>query len=291
MVSIVRLRGFVWKAVLRKDRNGRIIYVDYMAAAVQSQDSGREDTVKDRWKWRYRKCCCLGWRLVTRGYAFMLKVLRMLPRQGEGVGDKVVWLTFDDGPGPYTERLLNVLDRYNAKASFFVLRTSEHLPLLNRMVEKGHTLGNHTDNHVYTSLYSSEESFFASLCRAESRIEAQSGVRPVLVRFPGGSESIRLFSKEAGLDRRLTRAVQERGYQYVDWDLDCRDTVGVKTPWGIHRNVTRGLRGRTHTVVLLHDIKNYTVEAVELILIWGLRRGYVFLPLDETSPTVHHKLD
>lgn len=246
--------------------------------------------MKDRWKWRYHKYCCLGWRLLTRCYALMLKVLRMLPRQREGIGEKVIWLTFDDGPGPYTERLLNVLDRYNAKGSFFVLGTSEQ-HLLKRMAAAGHTVGNHTSNHDYRSLYSSEDRFFEALNQAESSIEAQTGIRPTLVRFPGGSESIRFFSKEAGLDRRLTRAVQERGYQYVDWDLDCRDTLGVKTPWGIHRNVTRGLRGRTHTVVLLHDIKSYTVEAVEMILIWGLRRGYTFLAMDETSPTVHHKLD
>ena len=79
---------------------------------------------------------------------------------------RVVYLTFDDGPGPYTERLLNVLKKYNAKATFFV--TDQNLSkgydnMIKRAYEEGHTIGLHTKSHDYSQIYTSKEAYFHKL--------------------------------------------------------------------------------------------------------------------------------
>ena len=238
-----------------------------------------------------RKLHRILWSVLMKGYGFLLRIQRK-PAQPDGsAGDrKVVYLTFDDGPDYRTEQLLDTLKRYNAKATFFAVGSSPYISVLKRTAAEGHAIGNHTSNHVCKELYKNEKSFLDALDKAERVIEEQTLKRPYVLRFPGGSETIRYHAGDAQLDRVLLRRVEERGYRYVDWDVDAKDTRGALTPMKVYRNVIDGIRGRDGAVVLLHDTKPYTVEAVEGILIWGLRNGYRFLPMDETSPTARHIL-
>jgi hypothetical protein len=91
---------------------------------------------------------------------------------------------------------------------------------------------------------------------------------------------------------RLTQAVQDLGYQYVDWNIDSDDAGSTKTTEGVFRNVTQGIAKskRDHFVVLQHDTYGYSVDAVEQIIQWGLKNGYTFQALDLTSPVCHHSL-
>lgn len=245
------------------------------------------------WNKIYRKFSRVAWNILTKLYVFCLRMRRRLPppqAAAPNPENKVIYLTFDDGPGPYTGRLLNILDRYNVKATFFAVGTSRYISVLKKIAAEGHTVGNHTANHVCKELYESEESFFDALYKGERIIEEQTGIRTKLLRFPGGSESIRHHAKKPDLDRILTRTVQEKGYQYADWNVCGMDAAGACTPMAVFRNVIRGVRKNEFSVVLLHDIKPYTVDAMERILIWGLQNGYTFLPMDETGPVVHYKL-
>lgn len=207
-----------------------------------------------------------------------------------GGEDRVVYLTFDDGPGSYTPKLLDILKKYDVKATFFVVGNSKYMDLLPRMREEGHTIGAHTYTHVYAKVYASEDAYFADLDRVEERIAEQIGERTNLVRFPGGSSNTvsRHYSK--GIMTRLTRQMGERGYVYFDWNVTSGDAGGTTETATVISNVKNGILRNHVAVVLQHDVKGFSVNAVEAILKWGLERGYVFLPLTERSTAPHQRL-
>lgn len=204
---------------------------------------------------------------------------------------KIIYLTFDDGPGPYTEKLLEVLDKYNVKATFFTTNTkSNYSYLITKEAEAGHTVAIHTATHNYASIYQSEEAYFNDLKIMSDIIEARTGKKPMILRFPGGSSN--LVSKKycAGIMSRLTKAVTDMGYKYFDWNVDSCDASNAKNSETVFQNVINGVKKHDISIVLQHDIKGFSVDAVEKIIVWGIANGYTFLPLDETSPVVHHSV-
>lgn len=201
----------------------------------------------------------------------------------------VIYLTFDDGPGCYTEKLLEILDKYDVKATFFVVNTA-YIYLLEDIVARGHSVAVHSASHVYKDIYASEEAFFADLTKMRDIIYAQTGVYTNLLRFPGGSSNT-VSSFNPGIMTRLTRAVEDMGYCYFDWNVDSNDAGGATTAEQVAQNVINGCQNRKVSVVLQHDIKGYSVDAVEQIIIWGLENGYTFQALDETCPGVHHGIN
>ena len=211
------------------------------------------------------------------------------PQQPEATpSGKVIYLTFDDGPSKYTEQLLEVLKKYHVKATFFVVKTS-YTHLIDDIVEQGHSIGAHSYSHEYKTIYSGEEAYFADLGKILDLIESCSGSDTKLIRFPGGSSNTTSRFNE-GIMSRLTNEVVNRGFRYFDWNVDSFDAGGAKTADEVYKNVINGIKGRRVSVVLQHDTKRYSVEAVEKIIIWGLENGYTFLPLKEDSPTAAHDL-
>jgi len=205
---------------------------------------------------------------------------------------KVIYLTFDDGPGKHTERLLQILDKYDVKVTFFVVNTGR-LDLLDDMVKAGHTVAIHSKTHKYSQIYSSDDAFFEDFNAMRDLITRYSGVAPTLSRFPGGSSNGISSKYNVGIMTRLTQAVLDLGYQYVDWNIDSDDAGRTKTAEGVFRNVTEAIAKskRQHFVVLQHDIFGYSVDAVEDIILWGLENGYTFQALDATSPECHHSVN
>lgn len=199
---------------------------------------------------------------------------------------KVIYLTFDDGPGAYTSKLLKILKKYNVKATFFVTNTS-YAYLIEDIVSDGHAIGMHSTNHNYNKIYASEEAFFADNAKMQSIIEKYSGVKSTLLRFPGGSSN-KVSSFNPGIMSKLTKSVQDMGFQYFDWNVDSNDAGGAKTAQQVYENVISGVKKRSVSIVLQHDIKSFSVDAVEKIIQWGLENGYTFLPLTPSSPTAHH---
>ena len=84
---------------------------------------------------------------------------------------KVVYLTFDDGPSIYTNDILNTLDKYNVKATFFVTCSGDINGLAKKILDKGHTLALHTCTHKYSNIYSSEDAYFNDLNEISTRVE------------------------------------------------------------------------------------------------------------------------
>lgn len=202
---------------------------------------------------------------------------------------KVIYLTFDDGPSAYTEQLLAVLEKYNVKATFFVVGTNSNLKQrLNAIVSGGHSIGIHTMTHNFAEIYASDEAFLQDLLGMQALIREHTGVTTTLMRFPGGTSNTVSANYCEGIMTRLTKTVTDLGFQYFDWNVDSNDAGGARTADEVYQNVIAGVGNMKAAYVLQHDTKRYSVEAVERIIQWGLANGYTFLPLTPESPAMHH---
>ena len=205
-------------------------------------------------------------------------------------GHKVVYLTFDDGPSRYTARLLDILDKYGVKATFFV---TNQFPAYQHMIgetyRRGHTIALHTATHNYASVYASEDAYYRDLATIRDICVAQTGVAPTIVRFPGGTSNTVSRHYCRRIMSSLVNSISYHGYLYCDWNVSSGDAGGAKTISAVASNVISGIqrRGNGVSVVLQHDITSHSVEAVEQILFWGIQNGYTFLPMSETTPMVH----
>lgn len=203
-------------------------------------------------------------------------------------GNKVVYLTFDDGPSRYTSRLLDILDKYGVKATFFV---TSQFPAYEHMIgetyRRGHTIALHTYKHIYSSLYASEAAYYNDLEAIKNIVVNQTGVTPTIVRFPGGTSNTVSRKYCPGIMSSLINSISYHGFLYCDWNVSSGDAGGVKTTAGVAQNVISGIQRHNVSIVLQHDITSYSVEAVEQILFWGIQNGYTFLPMSDTTPMVH----
>lgn len=200
---------------------------------------------------------------------------------------KTIYLTFDDGPSKNTERLLDILAKYKVKATFFVMNTS-NIPTIARTANEGHTVAIHTYTHRYSQIYANDQAFLDDMKAMQDVIFQHTGIVSMLTRFPGGSSNSVSSAYNKGIMTRLTQHLEAEGYQYFDWNVDSNDAGGAKTADEVFNNVIKGVSSRTNSVVLQHDTQDFSVDAVERIIAWGLCNGYTFKALDKDSPTCHH---
>ena len=206
-------------------------------------------------------------------------------------GPKIVYLTFDDGPGPDTERLLDILKKYNVKATFFVTcNRVGYRNAITRAAKEGHSIGLHTCSHDYARIYASDEAYFADLNDVSNMVKELTGNETKLIRFPGGSSNTVSKLYNAGIMSRLVSSVTERGYAYFDWNVSSGDAGNIFDTGTVYNNITRSLRG-DYSIVLQHDIKGFSVDAVEAVIQFGQKYGFTFKALDASSPTAHHRIN
>lgn len=205
---------------------------------------------------------------------------------------KVIYLTFDDGPGKHTSRLLDILKKYDVKATFFVLHTG-YMKVLPRMAQEGHTIAMHCYSHDFDKVYASDNAYLNDLKKIQDEIYDYTGQLSTIVRFPGGSSNTVSRSRCRGIMTRMTKKMDELGYRYFDWHVDSKDAGGAKTSAAVYRNVVNGISKskRKSIVVLQHDIWGFSVDAVEDIIQWGLANGYTFAALDMNSPACEHDVN
>ncbi len=201
---------------------------------------------------------------------------------------KTIYLTFDDGPGKYTAQLLDILAKYNVKATFFVTRGGDS-GLIARMAREGHVVAIHTASHDYNKIYASEEAYLSDLYSVQSLISSMTGQTTTLFRFPGGSGNT-ISSFNPGIMTRLTELLTGMGYTYFDWNVDSGDALGAGSSKEILYNVVEGIGSRQSSVVLQHDIYEASVYATEWIIQWGIANGYTFKTLSQSGPVIHHSV-
>ena len=204
-------------------------------------------------------------------------------------GDKVIYLTFDDGPSAYTQRLLDVLDKYNVKVTFFVTGAyPDYYNMIGEAYRRGHTIAIHTYSHKYNEIYTSVDAYFEDLNKIRDILVAQTGEEPWLVRFPGGTNNTVSRKYCPGIMTALSQELPARGYTYCDWNVSSGDAGGVSSEQGVINNVINQCSSKGTSVVLQHDIKGFSVDAVDNIIEWGLANGYTFKAMDRDTPFVHY---
>ena len=202
-----------------------------------------------------------------------------------------IYLTFDDGPGPYTNILLDILKQYGVRATFFVTGAGDDAVIL-REYEEGHALGLHTFSHQYAYIYQNVDNFMNDLIKVQERVKNITGQTVMLMRFPGGSSntiSMR-YDGRKHIMTKLVAEVEKRGFTYFDWNIVSGDAGETTVAEEVYNNVVSKL-GDGDFIVLQHDIKDFSVAAVEKIIKYGYENGYDFATLTADSFTAHHGVD
>lgn len=192
---------------------------------------------------------------------------------------KVAYLTFDDGPtGNITPQILDILDRYNVKATFFMIGyLAERSPeIVSRIYTDGHAIGNHTYSHNYKYVYSNNDNFISEINKCESTLKNILGddFETKIVRFPGGSFGDK---KEP-----FKVALKDNGYVYVDWNALNGDAEGKNIPTNrLLQRLKSTTKGKDKAIILMHDAaaKKNTVEALPQIIQYLIEEGYEFRTL------------
>ncbi|MBD5470307.1 MAG: polysaccharide deacetylase [Lachnospiraceae bacterium] len=203
-------------------------------------------------------------------------------------GIKRVYLTFDDGPSPNTDRILDILKEYDVKATFFVVGKENYTDQYKRIVDEGHTLAMHSYSHVYKDIYSSLDAYKQDLGELRTFLYELTGVECNIVRFPGGSSNT--ISK---VDMHtLIDYLDSENMVYYDWNVSSGDASGTyRSANQIASNVLGNIDKYNNAVVLMHDAaeKNSTVDALPTIIETILQsEDTVLLPISEDTVRVQH---
>jgi len=211
--------------------------------------------------------------------ADLLKVVR----NGDGV--KTAYLTFDDGPTKsITPQILDVLRRYNVKATFFMLGTliESNPDMARRVYEEGHLLANHSYAHDYSDLYATSEGFISEVQKTEQLIKNITGEEEIfrLFRYPGGSYNAGYWGENKQIYKQV---LADMGYYYCDWNCLNGDAerLDVTAPELVEK-VKSSSAGKEDIVILMHDAatKQNTVDSLGEIIEYLMSCGYTFARLD-----------
>lgn len=205
-----------------------------------------------------------------------------------------VYLTFDDGPSIYTDEILDILDSYGVKASFFVVGKDDDTSkaALKRIVDEGHTLGMHSYSHKYKDIYESVDSFAADVTKLQDYLYEVTGVKSRYYRFPGGSSNT-----ISPVDmREFAEYLHEQDIEFYDWNIYAGDAESKKISKDkIVANSLDGISQWQTSIILMHDSadKHTTVEALpEIIENIQAMDDTVILPItDDTRPVQHIHLE
>ena len=193
---------------------------------------------------------------------------------------KRVFLTFDDGPTKeVTPHILDILDKYNIKATFFVLgaRVDQNPDILKREYESGHYIANHSYSHKYSKIYKSADAILEEYDKTEEAIRnaiGDSSYSSHLFRFPGGSKG----GPYEKIKKEVRKKLKENGIAYLDWSALTYDAEGAKTKEDILKNLKETMKGWDNVVILMHDAadKQITYETLEDVIKYLQEEGYTF---------------
>lgn len=206
-------------------------------------------------------------------------------------GKSIAYLTFDDGPSSITNSVLDILKKYNVKATFFVINSgSYNKTTLQREVNEGHTIGLHAYDHNYAIAYKDDNSYLDGIDKLRAKVKADTGFDSHYIRFPGGSSNTISKRYSKGIMSRITKTAKQRGYKYYDWNVDDDDAGRARTADDCYNNVVRELIPNRSNIVLMHDFgtNKKILDALPRIIEYCQKNGYTMLPIDDNTPEIHH---
>lgn len=220
-----------------------------------------------------------------------VKVISKPVNNNSGSNKGVIYLTFDDGPKQGTTNvILDILKEENVPATFFVTNSGPD-SLIKREYDEGHTVGLHTASHNYATVYKSVDSYYNDLLQVQNRVKRITGYESKIIRFPGGSSNTISKKYSKGIMTILTKDVVNKGYHYFDWNISSGDAGETTSSSGVYNYVVKSLSKNKSNVVLMHDIKPYTRDALRNIIRYGKNNGYTFAKITMSTPMVTHHVN
>ncbi|MCR5213092.1 MAG: polysaccharide deacetylase [Eubacterium sp.] len=202
---------------------------------------------------------------------------------------KTVYLTFDDGPSDHTDEILDILDEYGVKATFFVVEEDgRHAKELKEIADRGHTIGIHSKSHIYSEIYADIDSFKADVEGVHDWVLSVTGIDTRYYRFPGGSSN-NVSQVSIG---ECIEYLKSEGYEYYDWNAMSKDAENYYlTADELTENAMTFIRANEgDSIVLLHDLdEHYTsVESLPGLIEQLTQEGYSFDQIDDDTYPFHH---
>ncbi|WP_295630094.1 polysaccharide deacetylase family protein [uncultured Intestinimonas sp.] len=194
---------------------------------------------------------------------------RQLPIYCVQRDQKMIAISFDAAWGNEdTQELIDILARYNVKATFFVVGewVDKYPESVKALHDAGHEVMNHSDDHAHMTQLSKEE-IIADVEACNDKIEAVTGVRPTLIRPPYGE-----------YDDNVITAIRSIGMEPIQWDVDSLDWKDLSAQ-EITKRVTSKVQAGS--IVLFHNAALHTPEALPTILETLLQEGYTFVPISQ----------
>lgn len=201
-------------------------------------------------------------------------------------GIKKAYLTFDDGPdNTVTPEILDVLRRYNIKATFFLVGTliEENQGMARRIYDEGHLLANHSYSHKYNELYADTQTFMTQIDKTQGLIEkiADNPNYPKICRFPGGSHNAGTYG---AIKQECKIKLEENGYRHCDWNALNGDAEKASpSEEYVISKLKKTVGENEDVVILMHNspTKRVTAKTLPEILDYLIEKGFEFDTLDK----------
>ena len=192
--------------------------------------------------------------------------------------DKVAYITIDDGPSKFTKQILDILDRNNVKATFFMINRNMNIykDEVKMIQQQGHGVGFHSVTHNKEALYKTPQATLEEFLTCRDTFREITGETSNLIRIPYGSKP--------NTPEESYKILVENGFLVWDWNLDTKDWKS--TTDNIVSNVLLNGRNKNELVLLVHE-KSQTVEALEGIIKILKERGYEILPITEDKEAMN----
>ncbi|WP_027308349.1 polysaccharide deacetylase family protein [Caloramator sp. ALD01] len=200
---------------------------------------------------------------------------------------KTIYLTFDDGPSyKITNQILDILKEKEVKATFFLIgnKVEDRAEIVKRMYNEGHSIGLHSYTHKMKQIYKSEDTFIEEMKKTEDAVYNVIGVRPKIIRFPGGSIG--------HLDEDFHEKLHDLGYKVYDWNARISDGyVPSKSPDVLYKEAIKTSKKWNTVFLLMHcsETDKNTVVALPKIIDYFKEKGYVFETIDEKTPEYYFR--
>ncbi|NFV12221.1 polysaccharide deacetylase [Clostridium sporogenes] len=201
--------------------------------------------------------------------------------------NKIVYLTFDDGPSKNTDKVLDILNKHNVKATFFLIgnQIEGEEDVVKRIQDEGHGIGLHTYTHDFKKIYSSNKVFIDEMIECQEEIYRVTNTKPNIIRFPGGS--VKRLNKE------FKKKLEEKDFKVYDWNVDSQDGIKPKmSPDRIFKKATESNAKEEPIILLMHCdyMHNNTCKALPSIIKFYKDRGYEFKTISDKTPECYFPL-
>lgn len=199
-------------------------------------------------------------------------------------GEKVIYLTFDDGPSVLTNRILDILKEEDVKATFFLIgnQIDGFEDVVKRINDEGHSIGLHTYSHNFKKIYCNKSSFINEMVDCQVEIVKVTGSSTNIIRFPGGSRKL--------LNSELLNQLHDYNFKIYDWNMETKDGLNPKLPPDrLYREATKKCEQSSNIFLLMHCdyMHKNTCKALTRIVKYYKEQGYEFKAITEETPELY----